>query len=287
VAKLIAEKQPQLFSYLLTMRDKKEVMKLVNLEDKKPFVYTSGRYEAAHEKTTVAFPLAPGKNGNVVAYDLRYDPTPFLELDQKELAKLLYASWEDRQAEGLTPLPVKELQYNRAPAVAPLGVLAQSDGWKKIHLEVSVIEENKKKLLAAPHFAENIRTLFENKPEFKKSPDVEAQLYDGFLGDRDRVRVEAVRNADENTLADFHPQFDDERLPALLLHYKARNFPRALSEEEAAQWEAWRTARMSAALPRFMQTLGKLSTKATDEQQFILQELQLWAEAIAPLDDES
>jgi hypothetical protein len=36
-----------------------------------------------------------------------------------------------------------------------------------------------------------------------------------------------------------------------------------------------------------MQTLGKLSTKATDEQQFILQELQLWAEAIAPLDDES
>jgi exodeoxyribonuclease-1 len=226
VAKLIAEKQPQLFSYLLTMRDKKEVMKLVNLEDKKPFVYTSGRYEAAHEKTTVAFPLAPGKNGNVVAYDLRYDPTPFLELDQKELAKLLYASWEDRQAEGLTPLPVKELQYNRAPAVAPLGVLAQSDGWKKIHLEVSVIEENKKKLLAAPHFAENIRTLFENKPEFKKSPDVEAQLYDGFLGDRDRVRVEAVRNADENTLADFHPQFDDERLPALLLHYKARNFPR-------------------------------------------------------------
>ena len=37
VAKLLKSKQPQLFDYLFKMRDKKEVQKLVNLENKQPF----------------------------------------------------------------------------------------------------------------------------------------------------------------------------------------------------------------------------------------------------------
>lgn len=285
VTKLISDKQPQLFRYLFEMREKNAIKKLVNLEDKKPFVYTSGRYDAEHNKTTVAFPLAPGKNGNVVVYDLRYDPTLFLNLDQKALMKILYATWEERQKEGFIKLPVKELQYNRAPAVAPLGVLEQAEGWKNIHLDVETIEKHKALLLSAPHFAENIRGLFENKPEFKKSPDPEAQLYDGFIGDKDRVRIEAVRNATERELADFHPEFDDARLAPLLLHYKARNFPRTLSSSEALEWEKWRSARIAAQLPAFMQSLQKLAATESDEsKQFILQELQLWAEAIAPSD---
>lgn len=282
VAKLIASKQPQLFGYLLKMRDKKEVMKLVNLDTKTPFVYTSGRYDAEFDKTTVAFPLTAGRNGNVVVYDLRYDPSALVGLSQKELAAKLFASWEERKADDFVKIPVKELQYNRAPAVAPLGVLEQGDGWGKIQLDVATIEKHKSVLLSAPHFAENIRSILEGGPEFKKSPDVEAQLYDGFVSDRDKIRVETVRNASERELADFHPNFDDERLPLLLLHYKARNYPKALSEDEVAQWESWRTERIAAKLPSFMASLGKAAARATDEQQFVLQELQLWAESIAP-----
>lgn len=285
VTKLIKEKQPQLYEFLLKIRDKKEVKKVVNLDDKKPFVYTSGRYDAAHDKTTVAFPLAAGKNGNVIVYDLRHDPEQFIDLDGKELAKKLYASWEERQAEGFVALPVKELQYNRAPAVAPLGVLEQGDGWNKIHLDSETIEKHKKSLLSAPHFAENIRSLFENKPEFKKSPDPEAQLYDGFLNDKDKIRMQAVAAATEKDLADFHPNFEDERLSELLLHYKARSFPRSLSADESKQWEAWRVARIQRQLPGFMKSMQKLATQEVDDsRQFVLQELQLWLESIAPID---
>ena len=179
VARLIRDKQSQLFDYLLKLRDKNEVKNLVNLDDKKPFVYTSGRYDAEHDKTTVAFPLTAGRNGNVVVYDLRYDPSAFMDMDQKQLAKILFASWEERKAEGFQKLPVKELQYNRAPAVAPLGVLEQASGWERIHLDMETIERHKKVLLATPEFAENIRGLFEGRPEFKKSPDAEAQLPTG------------------------------------------------------------------------------------------------------------
>lgn len=283
VTKLIKQKQPQLYDYLLKMRDKKSVQQLVNLDDKKPFVYASGRYDKEFAKTTVAFPLTTSRNGGVVVYDLRYDPRPFVELSEEKLAAKIFASWEERQAEDFVKLPVKELQYNRCPAVAPLGVLEQGDGWQKISLSAEVIQRHQHILLNHPDFAEKLRTIFENKPAFKKLPDPEAQLYDGFLHDRDRLRVEAVRNADERELADFHPEFQDERLTPLLLHYKARNFPRSLSEDDLAQWEVWRAQHLQAQLPQFMAALQRLAPMASDEQQFILQELQLWAEAVLPI----
>jgi len=283
VAGLIKNKQPQLFDYLLKMRDKKEVAKLVNLDDKKAFVYTSGRYDGEHEKTTVAFPLTAGRNSNVVVYDLRYDPSAFIAMDDKQLGSLLFAGWEERKKEGFTPLPVKELQYNRAPAVAPLGVLEQSKGWERIHLDAEAVEKHKKILLAAPQFAENIRSLYEKRPEFAKSADAEAQLYDGFINDgKDKVRIEAVRNATPEQLADFNPEFTDERLGPLLLRYKARSFPDSLNESEAATWETWRAERIKKQLPGFMKALQRLATTSDESQQFLLQELQLWAESVMP-----
>ena len=111
------------------------------------------------------------------------------------------------------------------------------------------------------------------------------QLYDGFVPDVDKMRMEKVRHADANKLADFHPNFTDERLEPLLLHYKARNFPKSLSEIEQIEWEKWRTAKLNAELPAFVKSLQKLATSTTDEKKlFILQELQLWAESIMPVD---
>lgn len=285
LTKLIKQKQPQLFGYLLKLRGKNDVKKLVNLDDKQPFVYTSGRYNADYHKTTVAFPLTSGRNGNVVVYDLRIDPTPFLDKSKEELAATLFASWEDRSKDDFTALPVKELQYNRAPAVAPLGVLEQADGWKRIGLTINDIEAHKKALLAAPHFAENIRSVIESRPEFPAAYDPEAQLYDGFVGDRDRLRIETVRSATERELVDFHPDFSDERLAPLLLHYKARNYPKTLSEDEMRTWEVWRGERINREMPGFVRSLQKISKERTDDASlFILQELQLWAESIVPAD---
>ncbi len=285
VTKLIHDKQPQLFNYLLQLRGKNQVKELVNLDDKKPFVYTSGRYEAEYEKTTVAFPLTSAPNSNVLVYDLRYDPTELVKLDKKQLAAKVYATYEERKADDFVKLPVKQLQYNRCPAVAPLGVLEQGDGWKRISLTQTVVEDHRRVLLEHPEFAENLREIYEAKPEFKKLPDPEAQLYDGFVGERDKIRMEAVAAADANKLADFSPEFSDERLPVLLLHYKARNFQMALSEDEAVKWEQWRAERIKNQLPSFMAALQRLARTVDESKQFLLQELQLWAESIVPFED--
>lgn len=281
VTKLIKERQPQLFDYLLQLRAKRQVQSLVNLKDKKPFVYVSGRYDNEWHKATVAFPVAPAPNGNVLVYDLRYDPADFVTLIHQELADKVFASWEQRQAEDFLKLPVKTLQYNRCPAVAPLGVLEQADGWQRLGLRPEVIEQRIQTLLRHPDFAERLRTVFERSREFPPATDPEAQLYDGFVSDRDRVQIQAVRSAEPRTLADFHPEFHDERLPELLLHYKARNFPSTLSEAELAEWEQWRSERVARQLPQYLQRLARLATQPNSDQ-FVLTELQLWAERLAP-----
>lgn len=254
VARLIRDKQPDLFNFLFKIRGKNDVKKIVNLENKTPFVYACGRYSAEHEKTTVAFPLTAGQNGNVMVFDLRYN-------------------LEEMDPEKTYPI-VKELCLNKCPAVAPLGVLDKADGWKKIGLTKETVDKNLEILLAHPEFAEKMREKVENHPEYAPSIDPESALYDGFLNDRDRIRCEAVRNAKENELADFNPEFVDERLPELLLHYKAKNFPRTLTSDEEEKWQAYRHARLERQAPKFLLELEKV----TDD--YIKEELRLYYESL-------
>ena len=269
VARLIHEKQPKLFDYLLKMRDKKEVRKLVNLDEKRLFVYASGKYENKYNKTTVAVPLTAGRNGNVLVYDLRYSLGDVLD------AIKIYK--ENPEAEGgrksVYPV-VKELCYNKCPAVAPISVLDSENGWEKIGLTKEHVEKNLEELMRHPEFAEQIRSEYEARPEFPRAEEPEGALYDGFLDDRDRNLVGMVRGADASRLADLHPEFNDERLPELLLHYKGRNFPQTLSDTESEEWEKYRRARLEKQAPKFLEEIEKV------EDDFIKEELKIYFQSL-------
>lgn len=266
VAKLIRGKQPQLFKYLFDMRNKKEVAKLVNLDDKKPFVYASGRYSSEFNKTTVAWPLTSAPNGNVLVFDLRYN---FETMEERV----------DRNGKKTFFPMVKEMKYNHCPAVAPVGVLEQFDGWAKIGLTEREVKENLTALLKHPEFAERMRTEAEAKPEWPVATDAESALYDGFLDGNDRVRCDAVRAAKDRDLADFHPEFNDPRLPELLLHYKGRNFPHTLDATEQEAWEKYRKGRIKMQQNSYIKAIQELMAAKADP--FMLQELQLWYESVA------
>lgn len=282
VTKLIAEKQPQLFSYLLKLRDKKEIQKLVNLDDKQPFVYASGRYDAQFNKTTVAMSLAPADYGNVFVYDLRHDPTPWLEKSERELADIVFTPYAER-GDDYIKLPAKKLQYNRAPAVAPLGVLNQEDGWQKLQLDMTTVEKHRAMLLAHPEFAERVAKILLKKPDWPATPDAEGKLYDGFVNDRDKLRAEVLRNTDEQELKKYKPEFDDVRMAELFPRYMARNFPRAASSEQLGEYEAWRSARLQVKSSVFMRDLQSVAKqKLTGHQQYVLEELKLWFESVMP-----
>lgn len=280
LTRLLKDKQMKLFEYLFSMRSKNEVAKLVNLENPQPFVYASGRYGSDHDFTTVAFPLSIGsKPGSVLVYDLRYDPTGFFGATPQALATVLSADRDTRSQEGFTPLPVKELSYNKCPAVAPLGVL-DAASQERLQLSLDEVKTHMNQLIANSAFAGAVRTAFEMREPYAPAVDVEAQLYDGFIPDKDKVKCQAVRSANARELADFHPEFTDERLSELLLRYKARWFSGSLSESERTAWESYRAAKLSSNLPAYLEALSKLATNADDT--YLMEELQLWAESIVP-----
>ena len=284
LSKLIRDKQPKMFDYLLNMRDKKEVLKLVNLENPTPFVYSSGRYDPALQKTTVAYPVSVGaKPGSLLVWDARHNPTPYLTASPQALASIILADREARAVEGFESLPIKELSPNKCPAVAPLGVLDEA-AQKRLEIDLKTIQKHVTILASHPTFGEALRTAYEMREPYQSASDVEGQLYNGFGNNQDKPRAEAVRNASPEELADFHPQFVDERLTQLLLRYKARSYPQSLSDEERTTWETYRTQKLQSTLPRYIETLTKMSKGPFDT--FILEELQLWAESIVPVPGE-
>jgi len=286
VAKLIHQKQPKLFDYMLKMRSKNEVSNLVNLDSKQPFVYVSGSLSSEYNKATIAFPLTSGPNSSVVIYDLRHDPSSLVGLSSSEIGRRLFNF--DQTDDDYAPLPVKLLHLNKSPAVAPLSVLATDKDWQNIGLNKDDITKHLNILLKNHVFAENIRTLYESRPPAKKSNDPEAQLYDGFAPEADKIRIDRIKTMSESDLADFHPNFIDERLSELFLHYKARSFPNSLAEDEVRLWEKWRQKRIKTQLPNFSEALNRLakSDKAKSNK-YLLEEIKLYAESIMPEYDEA
>ena len=289
VARLLKEKQPQIFDYLLKMRSKNEVQKMINLESPKPFVYTSGRFRVEFEKTTIAFPIAPAKNKNVIVWDLRFSPKDFLDWSAEQILENITADFETRSQADFKPIAAKILQYNKCPAVAPVGVL-NDENKERLKIDLGEIQKNLDILRKNPHFAENLRTAFEKKSEVfqdKNSKDTlspEARLFEGFVSRSDDIKIEAVRNSSAQELADFHPDFSDERLSELLLHYKARSFPKSLSSQEKEIWEEYRAKNIQKMMPKFIQEFQEIVARQdlSSKEEFILEEIKLWLENIMP-----
>ena len=292
VARLLKEKQPQIFDYLFKIRSKNEVQKLVNLENPKPFVYTSGRFKVEFEKTTVAFPIAPAKNQNVIVWDLRFSPEKFIDWSEDQILENITADFETRSSDNFEPIAAKILQYNKCPAVAPMGVLTE-ENQQRLKIDLAEIQKNLDILRKSPYFAENLRSAFERRGEaFQdknnvEKPAPEARLFEGFVSRSDDIKIEAVRNSTDRELADFHPDFADERLTDLLLHYKARNFPKSLSSQEKELWEEYRVKNLQKMMPNFMKEFQEIANNQNlnSQEEYILEEIKLWLENILPETD--
>lgn len=290
VAKLIQTKQPKMFEYLLSVRDKKKVAALAESGDS--FVYTSGKYPSEYEKTTVVTMLAkhPKKQGALV-YDLRHDPTEFLQLTAKQLQE----RWSyTRDENAPRRLPVKTLQYNRCPAVAPLGVL-DGESQKRLQIDLEVVSANRAKLKGHPEFTEKILAALELMDKQQQAEllsheqHVDSQLYDNFIDSADKSVMSAVRAASPDELDSFGPSLHDQRLKALLPLYKARNYPSTLSTEEREAWERFCMQRLTdggqqSRLAKYFEKLLELAAApgTTKNQQYALEELRLYGESIIP-----
>ena len=298
VAKLIRDKQPKLFDWLLQLRGKKQVKEF--LAANQTFVYTSGKYDNDTEKTAVVERLTLGDDQQgALVYDLRHDPQQFAALSTEELAE----RWQyNRDPQAPARLPVKTIKYNRCPAICPVGLIKDDTVQARLGITLQQVEKNRAALAALPELRQKIllaRQLMDaqrgdNLPA-AAAPQAELRMYDGFADDHDKQLSSVVRAADPSEITSDNLNFHDNRFNEMLPRYKARNFPEALSAEERTAWDDYRNRLLfeggdNSLLGKYFQQLGTCAEdKKYADKQFLLEELQLYGQSLMPAyaDDDS
>jgi exodeoxyribonuclease-1 len=229
----------------------------------------------------VVLPLAwhPRNKNALIVCDLHLDPQGLLDLDADTLRQRLYTRRDDL-AEGELPVPLKLIHINKCPVVAPLSVLRPEDQ-QRLGLNMPLYQQRALRLSdAQTAWLDKVSAIYARE-DFSVSQDPEQQLYDGFIGDRDRRLCEQVRSVDPAQLAQEQWPFDDERLPELLFRYRARNFPQTLNFEELERWRIFCQKRLSDpewgapnTLESFVEAADQLAVTASAFQQQVLGEWQ-------------
>ncbi|KPY56603.1 Exodeoxyribonuclease I [Pseudomonas syringae pv. spinaceae] len=164
--------------------------------------------------------------------------------------------------------------------IAPLGVL-RSEDQQRLKLDMAGYQARAAQLSESLEVWQDKLQVLYGKDDFVASEDPEQQLYDGFIGDRDRRLCEQVRQAEPEQLARDAWPFDDARLPDLLFRYRARNFPETLSADEQHRWQDFCRQRLSSpewgaptTLQDFTSALNECSLSASPEQLEVLRQWQ-------------
>jgi exodeoxyribonuclease-1 len=185
-------------------------------------------------------------------------------------------------------LPIKTIHLNRAPIViANLKTLAPAMA-ARWGLDVDAgLRHADTAARLGPKLAGLWPEVFE-RPAADAVPDVDENLYGGFVGDADRRLLQRLRSLPPARLATRRAEFGDPRLAELLFRYRARNFPETLSAAEQEQWRQHRAARLLEGIggrcpvPVYLGRLDELAAGADDRRRGLLSSLAEYASFVAP-----
>ncbi|MCK9512443.1 MAG: exodeoxyribonuclease I [Pigmentiphaga sp.] len=293
LARLIRQRQPRLFDFALALRRKERVASELGLPasqaEAKPFLHVAGMFPAERGCLAVMWPLAshPVNKNELIAWDLTHDPSELAALDADAIRERLFTRTEDLAA-GLSRLPIKSVHLNKSPmVVGNLKTLtpAMAERWG---IDMATALRHATVARDLPDMSAIWASVFQRPTA--PAPDVDEDLYGGFIGNDDRRRLQRLRMLAATELVDARTGFDDSRLDELLFRYRARNFPDTLTEAEAERWEAHRAARLlggaggALTAEGMFERIDALSEQIDDERgEAILGALYDYAEAIVPM----
>lgn len=259
LARRIKRAQPKLFDYYLGCRDKKHARALLEPFGARLCVHVSGMYPRERYGTAPIMSLCrhPTNSNAIVVADLSRDIEPLLECSEEEIREALYRpNNPDRP-------PLKEVRLNRCPFVAGIEVLDE-ENWSRLGFDRKLIRERQRRL-NRPGVTHKLMRVF-TRPPREPAIDVDAALYEGFLGDADRSRCQALQKALEGG-AWQDLDYGDKRLVTLAPRLKARCFSELMSDAERADWHAFVADKLRAqespwwSLARFRHRLEELQAE--------------------------
>ena len=238
MTKLIKEKQPKLFNYFFSLRNKNKVAELIDIVNMTPLVHVSGMLGSYRGNLSLVCPIAwhPVQNNAVIVCDLTGDIDSIIDLPVEYIREKLYTKTENLDLDE-SRIPLKLIHINKCPIVAPIKTLL-SENAKRFDINVEQCLHKQQKLLQHQSILQDkMRELFNTNNDYSVDLDVEAQIYNRFLNNQDKSRCETIRTTSPNLLDTLSMTFDDSRLTTLFFRYKARNYPQTLTEQEQIIWK--------------------------------------------------
>ncbi|WP_313080002.1 exodeoxyribonuclease I [Pulveribacter sp.] len=291
LARLLRQHNPRLFDFALGLHKKERVAAELRLpaspQTARPFLHVSGMFPAERGCLALMWPLAshPTNRNELLAWDLARDPAELAGLSVQDIRLRLFTRTADLP-EGVTRLPIKSVHLNKSPmVVGNLNTLTPqlAERWG---MDLTQAARHAETARALPDLGATWAAVFERPAE--SAPDVDLDLYGGFIGNEDRRRLAHLRTLAPEALARARPAFDDPRLNELLWRYRARNHPQTLDEDEQARWQAHRAAVLlegqggGLTFDALFEQLDTLGEQADERGEAILGALYDWAEALAP-----
>lgn len=292
LARLIKTKQPRLFDFCLSLHKKDRVAAELGLpttlQNARPFLHISGMFPSERGCVALMFPLAmhPTNKNELIAWNLAHDPSELALLKVDEI-RLRMFSKSDALPAGMTRLPIKTIHLNKSPIVISNLKTLSPEMAQKWDFDLAAQLKNAELASALPDMSALWPEIFQRPPSEAAAPDVDADLYGGFVGNNDRRRLTQLITMTPDKLATVRTGFDDERLEELVFRYKARNFPDILSEEESEQWQEHCAARLlegeggARSLEAFYAQVNELSATADERGKGVLAALVAYADSLA------
>ncbi|WP_213997271.1 exodeoxyribonuclease I [Arsukibacterium sp.] len=289
IAKLIKEKQPKLFSYLFELRKKANVSELIDVAGLTPLVHVSSKFPASSGCVSWIVPLAfhPTNKNAVICYNLQADPTPLLTDDIETLNNKLYTRTADL-AEGEERLGLKLIHLNKCPVLANAKTLTV-DRASELGIDRSRCLEHLEWFKQQRQLQQKVVELYQQPTAYASEANPDYQLYNGFISDADKQKMQQLHQLTPEQLAVSAPVFGDDRLNNLLFLFRARNYPQSLSDSEQQKWQRYRTDKLMHGLDNpnltmedFSLALENLAHEhASDEQKMkILKSLYLYVQSL-------
>ena len=287
LARLVKSRQPRLWDFCLRLRKKDGVLAEIGVG--RPFLHLSGRYSVERGCLALVWPLAPhptNKN-EIIVWDLAHDPAELFTLDAAAIRARLFVATDDLP-QGTTRLPLKTVHLNKSPVV--IGNLKTLGGEAAERWGVDVARSLRHAEGAARHghLLAGIWPDVYRRPPANGEPDVDEDLYGGFVGDDDRRTLQRLLGLSPAALTGARPAFADVRLNEMLWRYRARNFTETLTADERARWQAHCVRRLhdgaagGRTLTAFFDRIDALNETADERGQGILEALVDYATEIAP-----
>ena len=229
VAKLVMDRQPQLFEFYLNNRSKSRINAMLDTLSMRPVMYTCQSFTSERGASRPICPITfdKSRSSSVVCFDLTQDARTILDPDDYH--------------------GIVRVTTNRCPYIAPITILTNvRQVQQRLGIDMDLMQRNLEFLRT--HRQEVVAALdgklSADRPD-DPNADPDLRIYmDGFYSDSDRMNMKLVNSYPPARKLKHNWHFDSHKIDKLLFRQVARNWPEVLDENERIMWRSYCATRL-------------------------------------------